>query len=81
LKTTPYPAQSAYFDFFQIPNASYGPGWECNWGYREVDETRVAIEVPPNAYLNSSGSTSWTCDRGYRPADEACVGIDVPANG
>ena len=40
----------------------------------------MAIMVPPNAYLNHTG-TGWACDRGYRVDDNACVAIEVPANG
>jgi hypothetical protein len=29
---------------------SYGSGWECDRGYRAVDEACVAVKVPANAY-------------------------------
>ena len=58
---------------------SYGRGWECRRGYREINETCIAIAVPKNAYLNSSG-VRWECERGFREVDETCVAIDVPRN-
>ncbi len=59
---------------------SYGRGWECRRGYREVNNNCIAIAVPANAYLNSSG-VRWECDRGFRETNETCVAIDVPQNG
>ena len=46
---------------------------------REVDQSCVAVQVPPNAHLDSSRS-GWKCSRGYRQVDEACAVVDVPAN-
>lgn len=59
---------------------NYGSGWECDRGYRQVDEICTSIKVPPNAYLNPSGD-DWKCDRGYRKVDEACIAVKVPENG
>src|SRR3989304_2205386 len=56
-----------------------GSGWECDRGYREVDQLCVAIQVPPHAFLNSRGD-GWECDRGYREANAACVIVEVPPN-
>ena len=39
----------------------------------------AAIEVPPNAYLDSSGDR-WKCDRGYRSVAEGCVALELPAH-
>jgi hypothetical protein len=39
----------------------------------------VAIPVPENAYLRSSGY-DWECNRGYRQDRETCLPIVVPQN-
>ena len=60
---------------------SYGGGWECDYGYRELNnETCPSVKVPSNAYLNYPGD-GWKCNRGYRAIDEACAAIKVPVNG
>jgi hypothetical protein len=60
---------------------SYGDGWECDRGYREVDKVCVAIKVPANAYpTNTSYGRGWECIRGYLEVDEACAAIKVPPN-
>ena len=56
---------------------SYGSGWECDRGYRNVDQACVVVMVPQNGYLNTSGDR-WECDRGYRRVKESCVAIKVP---
>ncbi len=64
------------------PNAhakSYGGGWECDPGYRKVEDGCVAFTLPANARLDSRGS-GWECNRGYRNVDGSCAFIDVPAN-
>jgi hypothetical protein len=30
----------------------YGGGWECDWGYGNIDQLCVAVQVPPNAHLD-----------------------------
>jgi hypothetical protein len=62
---------------------SYGSGWQCNYGYKAVDEACVAVKVPENGYLvaDSAFGPGWQCDRGYRAVDEACVAVKVPENG
>ena len=65
-----------------LANFAFGPGWQCDRGYRAVDEACVAIKVPENGYLaDSAYGSGWQCDRGYRAVDEACVAIKVPENG
>jgi hypothetical protein len=60
---------------------SYGSGWQCDYGYRAVDEACVTVEVPVNGYLTDSAyGPGWQCDRGYRAVDEACVAVTVPDN-
>jgi hypothetical protein len=77
-------AARAYDGSTKIPeNAhakSYGGGWECNYGYKEENNTCRPIKIPDHAYLNSYGSR-WECNRGYRSSGRACVAIKVPANG
>lgn len=58
----------------------YGGGWECNYGYKEDNNTCRLIKIPSHAYLNAYGSR-WECDRGYRSSGRACVAIKVPVNG
>ena len=61
---------------------SYGSGWQCDYGYRAVDEACVAVKVPENGYLAAASAygPGWQCDRGYRAVDEACVAVTVPEN-
>jgi len=59
---------------------TYGGGWECNYGYKEENNTCSLIKIPDHAYLNSYGSR-WECNRGYRVSGSACVAIKVPVNG
>ena len=60
---------------------SYGSGWQCDYGYRAVDEACVAVQVPENGYLaDFAYGPGWQCDRGYRAVDEACVAVKVPEN-
>ena len=82
-------AATPYFDGclpIEVPEnalatgSSYGRGWECRRGYREVNETCIVIKIPENAYLNASG-VRWECNRGFREFDKACVAINVPENG
>ena len=55
----------------------YGGGWECDRGYQSVRRSCVAIAVPTNAYLDSSGR-GWHCSRGYREDNGACAKVEVP---
>ena len=60
---------------------NYGNGWECDLGYRKVDEACIAIEVPANAYpTNTSFGRGWECSYGYRKDHESCLPIKVPPN-
>ena len=60
---------------------SYGSGWQCDYGYRAVDEACVAVQVPENGYLaDFAYGPGWQCDRGYRAVDGACVAVQVPEN-
>ena len=69
----------------EVPeNASaktYGSGWECDPGYREIDEACAAVKVPANAYpTNKPYGRGWVCGRGFREVGETCAAIEVPAN-
>ena len=45
---------------------SYGGGWECNRGYRQVNRACSVIKLPTNAYLtDSSYGQGWECSWGY----------------
>ena len=60
---------------------SYGNGWECNKGYRDVNAGCAAVKVPANAYpTNHSYGRGWECNRGYLEADETCRFVKVPSN-
>ena len=43
------------------------------------DESCVAVEVPANGYLSSSGH-NWDCERSYKKGGGSCVAVEVPAN-
>ena len=51
---------------------SYGSGWECDRGYRAVDEACRALKLPENAHLDYSGN-GWDCNRPYREQQDRCV--------
>jgi hypothetical protein len=87
LQSTASGVALAQGDSAEIPeNAhanSFGSGWQCDYGYRAVDQACVAVKVPENGYLaaDSAFGPGWQCDRGYRAVDEACVAVKVPENG
>ena len=60
-------------------DSSYGSGWECERGYRQLHGACAQIQVPANAYLARAGD-EWRCERGFRRVDAACAPIEVPAN-
>jgi hypothetical protein len=39
----------------------------------------VPVEVPANAYLDSTGH-GWKCERGFRPQGATCEPLVVPAS-
>jgi hypothetical protein len=39
----------------------------------------VAVEVPANGYLASSGR-DWKCERGFRKRGVTCAALVLPAN-
>lgn len=64
------------------PANSYKPGyggWFCVRGYAKRDGLCAPVSVPPNAYLDSTGS-DWKCERGYLKQDDACREVVVPLN-
>ena len=56
----------------------YG-GWDCVRGYAQIGKTCIAVRVPANGYLDSSGD-DWACDRGYVKVDAECKAIKVPTH-
>ena len=56
-----------------------GNAWKCNRGYRKTDADCVAVAIPENGYLDTSGH-DWDCERGYSKR-LGCVSIAVPVNG
>lgn len=50
----------------------YGPGWECDRGYRPVGETCAAVAMPKNAHLDYSGN-NWGCNPPYQRRQEQCA--------
>src|SRR6185503_4980587 len=58
---------------------SYGPGWQCDRGYRKENDACTAIELPAHAYHQTmAAGRGWECRRGYRTVDDDCVLIGVP---
>jgi hypothetical protein len=55
--------------------------WECNSGFRRVDNGCVAVRVPENAYASgASNDRGWECRYGFREDREHCEEIKVPQN-
>ena len=62
--------------------ARYGEGWECNLGFREVENRCEAIDVPEHAFpTGSKYGAEWDCKRGFEKSDNNCLKIEVPVNG
>ena len=53
--------------------------WECDRGFRKNGTSCVALEIPRNAFLASSGR-DWECERGFRKRGGSCVAVVMPAN-
>jgi hypothetical protein len=53
-------------------DSSYGSGWSCKRGYREVDEVCIVLRLPENAHIDYSGN-DWICNQPYRQQGEGCV--------
>jgi hypothetical protein len=61
---------------------SFGAGWECDPGYREVSGGCTRVVVPVNGYYSGlSFGRGWECDPGYRQDGETCRAVRVPAHG
>ncbi len=50
----------------------YGSGWECERGYRAVNNACVTVNVAESAHLDSSGN-DWECNRPYRKKQGKCA--------
>ena len=46
-------------------------GWKCNRGFKATTEKCIAVDVPENAHLSSSGN-DWSCNRPYRRTTSGC---------
>ncbi len=53
-------------------------GWQCERGFRQSDQACVAVEVPPDAYLDASGK-DWKCERGFSKTGRDCVAVKIPS--
>lgn len=51
---------------------AYGDGWECERGYRAVDDACVAVTLPDNAHLTNIGD-NWVCNRPYEKDEGRCI--------
>ena len=59
----------------------YGGVWECDPGFRKMDNACAGVEVFVNAYpTKESFGRSWVCLRGHQEVDETCVSVTVPQN-
>ena len=60
---------------------AYGHGWECERGYRKIDDGCLQIEVPENGYLSERAyNKGWKCDRGYKMEEDKCAFVELPEN-
>ena len=55
-----------------LADSGHGPGWQCNRGYRAVDEACVAVKVPENAHIDLFGN-GWECNPPYRKQQDGCT--------
>jgi hypothetical protein len=61
-----------------LVDSSYGPGWKCDRGYREVSAGCGAVQMPANSHLDYSGN-DWECDRQYQRQRDRCEPLLTPA--
>lgn len=61
-------------------NRDYGPGWDCEIGYRERDGLCHPIDLPENAFPTGRRTGSgWQCGYGYREVDRtSCRAVPIP---
>ncbi|MBD1204421.1 MAG: hypothetical protein H9533_09815 [Rhodobacteraceae bacterium] len=61
-------------------NRDYGPGWDCEIGYRERDGLCHPIGLPENAFPTGRRTGSgWRCGYGFREVDRtSCRGVPIP---
>ena len=61
---------------------SYGIGWECDRGHREVKGACAVIKMPMNTYQpDSTYGRGWECLRGYLEINGSCSAVKIPSNG
>jgi len=56
-----------------------GDDWQCERGFMKRADACAPVEVPVNAYLDSTGK-DWRCERGFGKENSACVALNVPTN-
>jgi hypothetical protein len=60
----------------------FGPGWECDRGYRKVSGRCTRVIVPANAYYSEVAlDRDWECNPGYRQVGETCMAVRAPVHG
>ena len=58
---------------------SFGAGWECNRGFKQVGNECLKVQIPPNAVLDILGH-DWECARGFRNSGNQCIKVQIPLN-
>ena len=78
----PTAAQNAAADIPSNATAiTYGKGWRCDAGFREVDTGCVRIVVPANAFANDLRfGSGWECKHGFVITGQTCTAVAVPPN-
>src|SRR5438067_521041 len=56
---------------------TWGKGWQCERGFREVSRACLAVVPPAHAEIDYSGH-SWQCVRGYRRVEIGCTAVTLP---
>jgi len=59
-------------DNARLNGSSYGSGWDCKRGFREVDDACEPLQLPENAHIDYSGN-DWDCNRPNRRQQDRCV--------
>ena len=60
---------------------TYGRGWECEKGFRRIDDNCAVVILPDNAYLtDATYGSGWKCSYGYKKNSDMCDQVALPAN-